>query len=69
MEAQGHFQEKKVQRWKERRIEQKAEETWRQGTRWADDAMKVDDGVVNDYDSEESDYNEDNSVEVKAMKV
>jgi hypothetical protein len=37
------------------------------GARW--DAMEVDDGDVNDYDSEESNHNEDNSVEIKALKV
>ena len=61
--------ERKVQKWKEEaRIEQEAEEKRRRGTRRADNAMEVDEEIVDDS-SEESEDDEDDSVEVKALKV
>jgi hypothetical protein len=62
--------ERKVHRWKEEaRIEQEVEEKRRRGTRWADDAMEIDDEDIVDDSSEESEDDEDDSVEVKELKV
>jgi hypothetical protein len=62
--------ERKVHRWKEEaRIEQEVEEKCRRGTGWADDAMEVDEEDIVDDSSEESKGDEDNSVEVKELKV
>ena len=62
--------ERKVQMWKEEaRTEQEAEERHRRGTRWANDAMEIDEQEVVDESSEESEDDEDVTVEVKAPKV
>jgi protein SMG6 len=61
--------ERKVQMWKEEaRTEREAEERRRRGTRWANDAMEIDEEVV-DESSEESEDDEDDTVEVRALKV
>jgi hypothetical protein len=61
--------EHKVRRWKEEAMmEREAEESRRRGTRWADDAMDVDDDILDDF-SEESEDDEDDTAEVKALEV
>jgi protein SMG6 len=61
--------ERKVQQWKEEdRIDREAEEKRRRGTRWADDAMEVD-GDVPEDNSHESEDDEGDTAEVKALKV
>ena len=58
-----------VRRWKEEdRIEREAAEKHRRGTRWADDAMEVDEDI-GDGLSEESEDDEVVTAEVKALKV
>jgi protein SMG6 len=62
--------EHKVQKWKEAdRLEQGAEEKRRWGTRWADDAMGIDEEDLADDFSEESGDDEDDTAGVKALKV
>jgi len=61
---------RKVRQWKEEgRVEREAEEKRGRGTRRADDAMEVDDGDIPDDESDESQDEEDNTAEVKALKV
>lgn len=58
----GSALHQKVQKWKdEDRVKQEAEEKWRRGTRWADDDATE--------DLSESDDDEADSAEVKALKV
>ena len=60
---------RKVQKWKEAdRLEQEAEEKCRRGTRWADDAMGIDEEDLADDFSEESE-DEDDTAEVKVLKA
>ena len=61
----------KVKHWREAdQIEREEEERRRMRTRWADDSMDVDDEGLDDGLSEESDNeDEDDSEEVKALKV
>lgn len=62
--------ERKAQRWKEEdRIEREADEKRRRGTRWAGDAMEVDEEDLADDSSEESEDDADDTAEVKALKV
>jgi protein SMG6 len=60
----------KVRRWREEdQIEREAEERRRLGTRWADDSMDVDEEDGSDVLSEEDDDNENDTDQVKALKV
>jgi len=61
---------RKVQKWKEAdRLEQEAEEKRRQGMRWADDAMGIDEEDLADNFSEESEDDKDDTAVVKALKA
>ncbi|KAJ7694140.1 hypothetical protein B0H17DRAFT_1057941 [Mycena rosella] len=60
---------KKAEAWKDQdRLQAEEDERRRMGTRWADDSMDVDEGLVDDSLSEESE-DEDDTEEVKALKA
>jgi hypothetical protein len=61
---------RKAEAWREQdRLQAEEDERRRMGTRWADDSMDIDDALEDENVSEESEDDENDTEEVKALKV